>query len=421
MTSLLIDFGASRIKSIIYNIGQSEYINMCSTAGPAQYGMNKVKLSFFYDALQEHIKFHKKYIDQVDAIYLCTEMHGYALVQEDNNFIDDFYYSWRSNESINVKNEEVALFPSKDFKSITGMLPRPGLPVFSLLKHKNFNKKAIFKTLPEIIIDLNGKSNGKTSLSIAAATGLYDINKKCWIEQFSSHTNITFPDVVSGLNESFGYVMLNKNKIPVYACIGDLQSCIISIEREPCDININLGTGSQVSIISNDYKYLLPEIRPLYDGKVFSTLTHIPCGRALSLFSRVLDLKNEWFWETFYSPSDSKNSRKLEIDLNVFPGSYKYKNGGFITKINELDFDKKILIDNIKFSLLEQYTDIINQIIMKNKNLDRIIITGGLANKISDIQNIFSNNIHNKVKIILPKYTIDSTLAGLTQVLNYNS
>lgn len=420
MNLLLMDFGASRIKSVIYDSNQSEHINMFSTDGPALYDIHKVRLSFFHDTLQKHIDFHNEFIEHIDAIYMCTEMHGYALIEEGNNLVDNYYHSWRSHESINVKNQETTLFPTNNFLSTTGMSSRPGLPVFSLSKHENINKKATFKTLPEIIIDLNGKSNGKTSLSIAAATGLYDLNKKCWIEQFRLYSNIKFPDVITKLNESYGHIMLGKNKIPVYACIGDLQSCILSIEMKPYDININLGTGSQVSIISDDNKGLLPEIRPLYDDKVFSTITHIPCGRALNLLSKVLDDKNEWFWETFYSPSDNKNSDKVEIDLNIFPGSYKYNNGGCIAKINEQNFDKKILVDNIKFSLVEQYSDIINKLILKNNNFKRIIITGGLADKISDLQNILLDKIHNEVEIIVPKYKIDSTLIGLTQVSNYN-
>ena len=44
----------------------------------------------------------------------------------------------------------------------------------------------------------------------------------------------------------------------------------------------------------------------------------------------------------------------------MFQGSYKFNEGGSILKITEDNFDLKVFIDSIKFSLINQYSNIIN-------------------------------------------------------------
>ena len=62
------------------------------------------------------------------------------------------------------------------------------------------------------------------------------------------------------------------------------------------------------------------------------------------------------------------NINKIAIDLNVFEGSYKYKDRMSLKNIEERNYDENNLIDNIKFSLVKQYADIINTYNRKNKN-----------------------------------------------------
>ena len=66
----------------------------------------------------------------------------------------------------------------------------------------------------------------------------------------------------------------------------------------------------------------------------------------------------------------------------MFQGSYKFNEGGSILKITEDNFDLKVFIDSIKFSLINQYSNIINDCNNQSNNkIKKIILTGALATK----------------------------------------
>ena len=234
------------------------------------------------------------------------------------------------------------------------------------------------------------------SKSMAASSGLYDIHSDNWIDEISNIQNIMLPKVNKHIEKMYGYVNFNSQKIPVYGCIGDLQSSIASLDLSENEINVNLGTGSQVSHILNCIKGF--EIRPLYDSLIFSSISHIPCGRVLNIFSKFFSeieqtgSEKSIFWDIFFSKADIKNKNKIYLDLNMFQGSYKFNEGGSILKITEDNFDLKVFIDSIKFSLINQYSNIINDCNNQSNNkIKKIILTGALATKIADFKEIIEN------------------------------
>ena len=74
------------------------------------------------------------------------------------------------------------------------------------------------------------------------------------------------------------------NGIPVSVAIGDNQASVFSTLAEESDILINVGTGSQISVIS-DQKAKKPEIetRPYFEGKYLLVGAALCGGRAYSL------------------------------------------------------------------------------------------------------------------------------------------
>ena len=113
--------------------------------------------------------------------------------------------------------------------------------------------------------------------------------------------------------------------------------------------------------------------------------------------------------------SDMSNINKIAIDLNVFEGSYKYKDRMSLKNIEERNYDENNLIDNIKFSLVKQYADIINTYNRENKNpVSKIILTGALANKIIDFKSIL--NLQTKIDVEIIHNKIDSSLIGLSKI-----
>lgn len=421
MNFLLFDFGASRIKSIFFDSRSNEFSELYSTPGASLKNIDQVPLEFFFESFQQHLSYTKSKNKKVDAINICSEMHGFVLVKDLIKIEKYYYTSWRANYCKDLNSELEFFFPNNNFKNLTGMHARKGLPIFNIRRHKYYNQESIFLTLPECIISKFGEWNGTMSKSLSAGTGLYDIKNNQWLSSRNKIPNIKFPEVKSGIDHIYGHIKINGKQVPVYGSIGDLQACILSLDLKENEINVNLGTGSQVSkkTQKDDNGF---ELRPTFNNEFFSTITHIPCGRALNIFSSIIEkkFKNKIFWKKFFMKSDIGNINKIAIDLNVFEGSYKYKSKKSLKDIEEGDFDENSLIDSIKFSLIKQYADIINLCNRENKNpVSKIILTGALANKIIDFKSIL--NLQTKVEVEIIHDKIDSSLIGLSKISKYVS
>ena len=113
----------------------------------------------------------------------------------------------------------IIFFPNLDFKSITGMSEKAGLPVCNIRNHINFKKNSMLLNLFESLILIHGEWSSYISKSMAASSGLYDIHSDNWIDEISNIQNIMLPKVNKHIEKMYGYVNFNSQKIPVYGCI----------------------------------------------------------------------------------------------------------------------------------------------------------------------------------------------------------
>ena len=425
MNFLLIDFGASRIKSIIYNTDTKNFSKLYSTQGSFMYGSNVTPMNFFSEIFLDHIEHQKTKFSKIDAINICSEMHGFVMAGNNINLLQEDYVSWRS---VNTNFSEKTLldyFPNNDFKQQTGMKFRDGLPVSNISLYNDSGKKYRFMGLCESLIEMHGVWFGRMSKSMASATGLYNINENSWVKISENMPEIKFPEVTDNKNNIYGTIIINNYEVPIYGCIGDLQASLLSINLSDNVVNVNLGTGSQVS---KNYKLddeKIFELRPTFSNNYFTTVSHIPCGRVLDLFSKLFDNiadlssgKKGLFWKLFLSKSDEDNKKIFKVDLNFFKGSYNYKSGGSMKNINENNFNLETLVDSIKISLVKQYSEIIeNMQIASRVKFEKILITGALAKKIVDFSELLSNQTGIKTEVVNHDY--DATLVGLSKLSDY--
>tara|TARA_B110000238_G_C16133237_1_gene442413 strand:- start:1263 stop:2555 length:1293 start_codon:yes stop_codon:yes gene_type:complete len=425
MNFLLIDFGASRIKSIIYNTSTKKFSELYSTQGSFMSSSNVTSMNFFSKSFLEHLEYQKIKFAKIDAINICSEMHGFVMSEINRNLLEEKYVSWRS---VNEKFTEKTLldyFPNNDFMEKTGMKFRDGLPISNISLYNDCGKKYRYMGLCESLIEIHGKWFGKLSKSMASASGLYNINKNSWVRTSDNFPNIEFPEVVDNKTNIFGVIKINENEVPIYGCIGDLQASLLSIDLADNMINVNLGTGSQVSKnykLGDENNF---ELRPTFGNNYFTTISHIPCGRVLDLFSKLFnqisDLnggRKDIFWELFLSKSNTDEEKIFEVDLNLFKGSNNYKLGGYIKNINESNFNLETLVDSIKFSLISQYSEIIETMQVRSQSkFENILITGALAKKITDFSDLLSKKTGIKTEVIDHDY--DAALVGLSKLSDY--
>lgn len=87
---LFIDFGASRVKSIEYDVEKDIFCKQKETPSPFLY-KDTMSKSEVRNILKNVMKKH----DSFDAVFICTILGG--------GYVDDIYYSWKSSK--NIKNK----------------------------------------------------------------------------------------------------------------------------------------------------------------------------------------------------------------------------------------------------------------------------------------------------------------------------
>ena len=101
MNILLIDFGASRIKSSLYDSETEILSDVFSTPGTFFSKMSTVTLKYVNERFHEHLNYHH----DIDKIAICSETHGFILSESIPPSEEDLYISWRADLSHNKKKD----------------------------------------------------------------------------------------------------------------------------------------------------------------------------------------------------------------------------------------------------------------------------------------------------------------------------
>ena len=420
MANLLIDFGASRVKTAINQGDEIFDIQNFDPVKPYDIENKKFVVSL-NDIKKLFIKIVDKYSSryQIDKILMCSEMHGFAVLDENNNPLSD-YISWKDERCLNKINgtssfEYLKNNYGKMFFEITGMKERPCYPFFNLfeyLKDRKYKKIKIV-SLPEFICATGGNSLNVSHPTMAAGLGFYNIyeNKfdKRLIQIFEKEFNVELLfNEVSKKVTTAGYINSNGQNISIYTGVGDHQCAVLGAGNTDETISLNLGTGSQVGMINS--KSAVSEKRPFFNDKLMSVVTHIPSGRSFNAYIKFLYEINpdRDFWKMLsdITLDEIKNST-LEFDMAIFQSAWNFIDYGFIKGINEQNLTLKNYLASLLKKYISQFEEAINFIGDKR---DKIILSGGVAQKIPVIKEYFDKKGY---KTLITDVKIDETLNGL--------
>lgn len=419
---LLVDFGASRIKSAIYKNGEILNIKSYPSIMPSviedkkfEVSVQELKNIFIKIAESEFVNL--KY----DAVLICSEMHGFILTDKDNKPLTE-YISWKDERCLNMgeinhyNNLKASL--SSLFLKHTGMHFRSCYPVAkvnSVANDKNINEFKII-SLPEWFCCASDDSLNIAHISMSAGLGFYNIENKSWDKDILSlfkNLKISFNNVTDDIVTG-GYIHINNSRIPIYTGIGDLQAAILGASYGKGIVNINLGTGSQVATVDLEID---SAIRPFIDGHKLNVITHIPSGRALNIFINFLKSINSDvdYWQIINNLYlDDIVNAPLVINLAVFNSAWGYTdNSGFILNITENNLNLKTFLASLIKGYLKQYEKAIEELIGNNP-FNKIILSGGVG-KIPVIKTYFEYK-YPECEVELLKAEYDETILGLSKI-----
>lgn len=391
--ALLIDFGATRIKSAILDLDEGSYEVNHISEGSSVIGQI-IPTRFFTDALLEHIACSTQ-VAKIAAIVMCCEMHGFARPKGKTSS-DREYISWRY--STDSQEDTIRNLNGSNYKEVSGLRPRRGLPAVTLLAETatiddKYIKKKDISFLPDEICRQLGGSRNIAHVTLAHASGFFARNNNP-ISDFGLD-KFTIPEASTDDLVELGYVTVEEKNIPCFGGYGDLQASMFGAAPERHDWIINLGTGSQlISAMTPQGQGF--ELRKYFQEKEIHCVTHIPAGRALNLLAKFFqEIRQEqsmdYFWDMLASAAPSSPPENAPIfDFAIFREALGYETGGEIRGIHEDALDVRHFFAGLLNSFLNQYLKLM--LAEDHKRERQVVLAGNMAKKLPNVQRWFETH-----------------------------
>jgi len=199
------------------------------------------------------------------------------------------------------------------------------------------------------VMELCGLKDAKMHISDAASFGLFDLESG----KFSNGFN---PIIEKGFAIAGEY-----KSIPVSVAIGDNQASVFSSLSSEEDILLNVGTGSQISLISDrplNGKDI--ETRPFFDGKYLIVGAALCGGRAYAIlkdFYKQLLSYTAAKDEDVYVVMDKMAERAitpLKVDTRFSGTRADESIRGSVTEISDLNFTPENLTKGLLVGMIDE-------------------------------------------------------------------
>jgi len=262
--------------------------------------------------------------DDVSVIGVTGQMHGILYIDEAGNALSPLY-TWQDERgNLGYKDTTYAKYLGSfsGYGNVTDFYNREnGIRPDKAIGYCTIHDYFVMK--------LCGNSKPVIHVSDAASFGLYDLKEN----KFNYDCDI---------EATADYKIAGKYRgIPVSVAIGDNQASVFSTLANEENILINVGTGSQVSVISDKLTESdMVEVRPYFENKYLIVGAALCGGRAYSVlkdfYTGVLSYVKEVTEDEVYEIMRrmmEKNDASLKVDTR-FAGTRK--NAGITGSISGL-------------------------------------------------------------------------------------
>ena len=308
MKAIGIDIGTTSICGVVIDIESGDVINSCTKnsnaflKGCAEWekiqSVEKI-ISVAFEILDGFID------DNVSVIGVTGQMHGIVYVDAYGDAVSPLY-TWqdgRGNLTYNDTTYAKYLDSFSGYGNVTDFYNRVnGIRPDNAVSYCTIQDYLVMK--------LCGLNKPVIHSSNAASLGRYDIRKNSFDYDFN----------VQVIND---YYIAGKYKnIPVSVAIGDNQASVFSTLDDENDILINTGTGSQISILSDDIIVNNDiEVRPYFENKYLIVGAALCGGRAYSLlksfYSEIIGYISKVDDDKIYAIMEKMIQNNDELTINV--------------------------------------------------------------------------------------------------------
>lgn len=218
--------------------------------------------------------------EDIEAIGVTGQMHGILYYNSDGKSVSPLYI-WQDGRG-NLKLDDKTY--AEQLNSYTGY---GNVTHFYNMKNGLVPEAAVgFCTIHDyVVMSLTGRKKALVHSSDGASFGCYDIKTNEFVWKNDMQPQVTDKTELAGM----------WNNIPVAVAIGDNQASFIGGGCDDDTLLLNVGTGSQISLMNTADKAPSGlEIRPLSDKKYIMVGSSLCGGRAYALlkdfFSKVASM-----------------------------------------------------------------------------------------------------------------------------------
>ena len=328
-------------------------------------------LGLLEEILQEH--------QDIGVIGLTGQMHGIVYLDENGKHISPLY-TWQDGRG-NIPVEKIlsedpvpedAL--SEAGRSICGILEEEyGVKAhtgYGLVTHLyNCRNNLVPEGAAKVctIMDylgmrLTGRRTPLMHSSNAASLGLYDAKKNGFRADILQKAGAD-ADILPEVTDDFISVGSYKG-IPVSAAIGDNQASFLgSVENAADSVLVNMGTGGQISVLSDTYFTAKGiEARPFVKGHYLLAGSSLCGGRAYALlehffrsYAEAAGITGVDHYSVMGKILDEKNDgEKLKVNTTFSGTREKPEKSGSIKNIGTENFTPKALIGGVLEGMAEE-------------------------------------------------------------------
>lgn len=419
MLVLLTDFGASRIKAAVGDtIAGKIFATKDYPSGTPVFSKNRhceVSLAEIQDTLSKILADFADF--DYGSIFISSEMHGFIVANKDDMPLTP-YISWKDERCLtaygngdyfSVLNE----ITDNVFSAVSGMSARPCFPfynAFAFFKENPPSEPVRLLTLADWLATRFDQCFSRTHITMAAGLGFFNVKKKSYEQSFIDvcGKDISFNAVSETVLPAAVYRKNGRN-IPVYTGVGDHQCAVFGADNDEATISFNLGTGSQISVISNQTQ-TDTDLRPFFGGKYLHTVTHIPSGRALAVYAGFLG--DTAFDEIDRLTAEELEESSLDFDLAVFESAANFKGYQGIGNIREKNLTHQNYLASLIRSYADQYIALLNRFTI-GPQVKTVMLSGGISRRIPALREYFKQ--HLPYDVIVADIT-EETFFGLLKL-----
>ncbi len=336
-----------------------------------------------------------------DGLVMCGQMHGLVLCDYQGKSVAPFV-SWQDQramlqESHLEKNWYEILYSQlegKDLRSLGNEL-RPGLPLTHLFYRKQTQQLPL-NVFPASLMDFILANlccvPPITEATNAEAHGFFNVARNHWDMDALDRLELgglLLPEIMP-TGTHCGNLRYKGRNIPCYVPIGDQQAALLGCGLSFGELSLNIATGSQASLLSQEFTTGDFQTRPYFDGKYLKTITHIPAGRSLNALLRVLiefspnlRVEDPALWRYIDEQVGKTLHSNLEMALTFFSGALGDE--GYIHHIRESD----LTVGNLFRAAFENMANNYYLCALRlspQQAWDTLLFSGGLVNKLSTLR-----------------------------------